>query len=401
MRKVVISPRRIGIAAFFAVGMMTGVLSVLADAQPRRSGEKRDVIVYAHPEEYASFPIIARTDQQIVLLFQVQELAKLRASPEHPHYQRFAVPRWATSTDGGFSWKIHQSCPPLGPIRDIGYGSAPLVDGGTVTLTFSLTEPLQAIIQHGSIGYRPYQDASRESGQRYPVTDLGPFQRFWPMGIKRLSDGSILAAGYVPFKSAAGREKTTAAFLKSQDEGKTWNYLSHIPNENPFDFSEPDVLETRDGRLITLLRTDWDRVPVQDRPEEARHGYGYFLYQSESTDGGRNWSEPVPLSLWGHPPYLLRLASGNILLVYGYRRPPWEIRAILSRDEGRTWDMRTLRTVYTFNPGSYDIGYPVATQTDDGTIICAFYGYSTSDLGDKSPRGIFVSIFDEAWLSGD
>lgn len=251
----------------------------------------------------------------------MQELAKLRTSPEHPHYQRFAVPRWATSTDGGLSWKIHESCPPLGPIRDIGYGSAPLADGGTVTLTFSLTEPLQAIIQHGTIGYRPYQDASRESGKRYPVTDLGPFQRFWPMGIKRLSHGSILAAGYVPFKSAVGRDKTTAAFLKSQDEGKTWAYLSHIPNENPFEFSEPDVLETRDGRLITLLRTDWDIVPIPERPQEAREGYGYFLYQSESTDGGRTWTAPVPLSLWGHPPYLLRLASGNILLVYGYRRP--------------------------------------------------------------------------------
>ena len=378
-----------------------GASGAVAGEGARRPGEKRDVVVYARDEEYASFPILVRSDQELTLLFQVQDLAKLRATGTHPHYQSLAVPRWATSRDGGLAWKIHETCPPLGRVLDIGYGSAPLEDGGTVTLTFSSTEPLQAIVQHGAIGYRPYQDAGRKPGDKYRITDLGPFKSFYPMGMKRLSDGTLLAAGYVPFKSAAGRDKTTAAFLSSRDAGKTWTYLSHISNENPFDFSEPDVIETRDGRLITLLRSDWDLIPVEQRPEEAKVGYGYFLYQTESSDGGRNWSEPVRLDLWGHPPYLLRLASGNILLVYGYRRAPWEIRAILSRDEGRTWDMASLRTVHTFNPGNLDMGYPVAIQLEDGSIVCAFYGYSTNDIGEKTPRGIFASVFDEKWLTGD
>jgi hypothetical protein len=99
---------------------------------------------------------------------------------------------------------------------------------------------------------------------------------------------------------------------------------------------------------------------------------------------------------------MVRLASGAILLVYGYRRPPWEIRAIRSRDDGRTWDMTSLRTLHRFEPGNYDMGYPVATQLDDGSIVCAFFGYSTPDVGEKMPHGIFVSLFDEAWLnSGD
>lgn len=160
------------------------------------------------------------------------------------------------------------------------------------------------------------------------------------------------------------------------------------------------MIETRDGRLIALLRADWDKIPGEQRPAEAKVGYGYFLYQTESTDGGRSWSEPAQLQLWGHPPYLLRLASGNILLVYGHRRPPWEIRAILSRDEGRTWDMDTLRTVHRFDPGNYDMGYPVATQMPDGSIVCGFYGYSTPNVGEKMPHGIFASIFDERWLTG-
>ena len=107
--------------------------------------------------------------------------------------------------------------------------------------------------------------------------------------------------------------------------------------------------------------------------------------------------------LWGHPPYLLRLAGGKLLMVYGYRRPPWEIRAILSRDEGRTWDMATAAsTVSHVHPRrDYDLGYPVATQLEDGAIVCAFYGYSTTDVGEKMPHGIFVSVFDEEWLTSD
>ncbi len=366
--------------------------------QPRQPGSKRDIIVYANPEDYASFPLLARTDDQLVLLFQVQNLAKLRASDKHPHYQPAAVPRWATSRDGGSTWTIHETCPKLGPIRDISYGSAPLADGGAVTLTFSSTEPLRAIVQHGVVGYRPYQEARLQVGEQYRVTDLGPFKHFHPHGMTRLADSTLLAGGYAPFKSPEGRDKTTVVFLASADEGRTWAYRSHIPNANLFDFSEPAVIETRDGRLLTLLRTDWDRVPTEQRPAEANVGYGYFLYQAASSDGGRTWSDPVQLPLWGHPPYLLRLASGNLLLVYGYRRAPWEIRAILSRDEGRTWDMTTLRTVHTFNPGSYDMGYPVATQLPDGSIVCAFYGYATPDIGEKMPHGIFVSVFDEIWM---
>lgn len=364
----------------------------------RRPGEKHDLVVYANPGDYASFPQLARTDDALVLLFQVQNLVKLRAMAEHPHYEKVAVPRWATSRDGGLTWAVQETCPTLGPVRDSSYSSAPLKDGGVVSLTFS-DEPLRAIVQRGRIEYRPYQATKAESGEQHKITDLGPFERFYPHGVRRLRDGAILAAGYVTFKSPEGRAKTTVAFLASTDEGRTWRYRAHIPNTNLFDFSEPDIIETRDGRLVALLRVDWDTVPGEQRPDEAKVGYGYFLYQTESVDGGRTWSTPVQLSLWGHPPHLLRLTSGNILLVYGYRRPPWEVRAILSRDEGRTWDLTTLRTLHTFTPGNYDMGYPVATQLPDGSIVCAFYGYSTPDVGEKMPHGIFVSVFDEAWLT--
>ena len=367
-------------------------------AGQRRAGEKRDIVVYSDPEAYASFPQLVRTNSELVLLFQVQELAKLRAASKHPHYQAFAVPRWASSRDGGLTWSRHDTCPPLGAVEDISYGSVALADGGTVTLTFSSSEAMQAIIEHGSIGYRPYQQVRQADGNvALPVSDIGPFSRFYPHGMTRTSAGKLIAAGYAPMTDGTGR--TTAVFLVSEDEGRTWRTLSHIQNTERFSFSEPAIIETRDGRLLTLLRVDWDPVPAEERPDAARVGYGYYLYRSWSADGGRNWEAPERLPIWGHPPYLLRLRSGSLLLVYGHRREPYGIRAALSRDEGQTWDPAGIRTVHRFDPGSYDLGYPVATQLADGSIVCAYYGYATTDVGETMPHAIFVSVFDEAWLT--
>ena len=88
-----------------------------------------------------------------------------------------------------------------------------------------------------------------------------------------------------------------------------------------------------------------------------------------------------------------------MLLVYGHRRPPYSVRAILSRDEGRTWDLKTMKELRVWEPGNFDIGYPQATQLEDGTIVYAYYGYYTEKVeGVLNPCGIFVSLFDEEWL---
>jgi hypothetical protein len=47
----------------------------------------------------------------------------------------------------------------------------------------------------------------------------------------------------------------------------------------------------------------------------------------------------------GNPPSLLKLRDGRLALIYGYRRPPFGIRARISKDLGKTWsDEFVLRT---------------------------------------------------------
>ena len=59
--------------------------------------------------------------------------------------------------------------------------------------------------------------------------------------------------------------------------------------------------------------------------------------QSESTDGGRTWSVPHTIGVWGLPSFLLRLRNGDLLMTYGHRRDPLGNQARLSRDNGKTW----------------------------------------------------------------
>jgi hypothetical protein len=213
-----------------------------------------------------------------------------------------------------------------------------------------------------------------------------------------------LAGGYW---YEADRKQMSVVLLRSDDAGGSWTYRAKIESPGVFGVGEPGLVVLRDGRIIASLRAEWSCVKSMspaDFPTEVnghgkeRGGYGYFLYQSESADNGLSWTVPHQIPVWGHPGFLLQLQSGKVLLVYGHRRSPYSIRAILSPDGCRSWDPATLKTIHTFNPGGYDIGYPVALQGDDGRIHCAFYGYSTGEVGEYAPHGIFMSTFDEAWL---
>ena len=367
----------------------------------RKAGEKSDVAVCTPPGFFANNPQVIRTDREVILAFGMQEIDKLLAIRIHQHYQPFSRLHWSISTDGGYTWRTTDLAPDVGKVLDASYGE-PLHDGAMVTMSFtrSFITPY-AFIQKGHVGMMPYSN-HLPAVEAVPLTDFGPFESFYFHAMTRTSDGALLAGGYAQIPGSEGRESYTALFLRSEDEGRSWRYLSHIPQKNVFAFSESGIVAGENGHVLALLRADWDYVPQAQRPPEAQVGYGYFLYQTESQDNGLTWSAPVQLPIWGHPPYLLRLQSGAIVLVYGHRRPPYSVRAILSRDEGKTWDMKTLRALRVFDPGNYDIGYPQVTQLADGTILCAYYGYSTQAVqGTLNPCGIFVSLFDEEWLSKD
>jgi sialidase-1 len=92
--------------------------------------------------------------------------------------------------------------------------------------------------------------------------------------------------------------------------------------------------------------------------------------QSESTDGGKTWTVPHPIGVWGLPSHLLRLRDGRLLMSYGHRRKPFGNQARISTDEGESWS----EPIEISGDGiGGDLGYPSTVELEDGGFVSVWY----------------------------
>jgi hypothetical protein len=175
-----------------------------------------------------------------------------------------------------------------------------------------------------------------------------------PHGPIALSDGRLLYAG----KALWGDERV--GVWQSSDDGLTWSWLAPIPargSDNTRDYHELHAVEVSPGQIICHIRN-------HNQPNSNE------TLQSESSDGGRTWSEPRSIGVWGLPSHLLKLRAGRLLMTYGHRRAPLGIQIRTSDDQGRTWSDPL---VVTGDGTSGDLGYPSTVECDDGTMITVWY----------------------------
>jgi hypothetical protein len=185
---------------------------------------------------------------------------------------------------------------------------------------------------------------------RTEATPIAPFSRgYSPRPPAHLRDGSVLLA------LASHDERGILFTIGSADAGRSWS-APPVAISQDVVLSEPSVIELSDGVLLVL----------------ARHDASGFLFQLESSDCGGTWSAPRQLPIWGYPPHLLELEDGRLLVVYGYRRAPFGIRACLSRDGGSSWDLAD-ELIIRDDLLNANLGYPTAVQLPDGRIYAAYY----------------------------
>ncbi len=176
-----------------------------------------------------------------------------------------------------------------------------------------------------------------------------------PHGPIQLSDGRLLYAG----KELWTGNKEIGV-CESKNDGQTWNWLAKIPTREGDAFRnyhELHAVETPSGKLIVQIRNHNKR--------DAGH-----TLQSESIDGGKTWSEPHSIGVWGLPSFLTRLRDGRLLMSYGYRRKPYGNQARISKDEGKTWSEPM--TISGDGIGG-DLGYPSTVELDDGSLVTVWY----------------------------
>jgi hypothetical protein len=177
-----------------------------------------------------------------------------------------------------------------------------------------------------------------------------------PHGPTQLADGRLLYAG----KKLWSEDKKIGA-AESSDDGLTWRWLAEIPTR-PGDavvkgYHELHAVETADNRIIAQIRNHND----------ANKGE---TLQTESSDGGRTWSEPKSIGVWGLPSHLLKLRDGRLLMTYGHRRAPFGNQARLSTDHGRTWSEAM---IISGDGIGGDLGYPSTVELADGSLLSVWY----------------------------
>ena len=331
-------------------------------------------VVAARPDQMYGWPGITCTKDREILVSASERI--YHTGP----LGRIVVMR---STDGGSTWSLPQEIY-NSEIDDRDPSLLTMPDGTIIITSFSSTDFVPWVIAGEWLAGRTIPERWLAQWQarveRQGLTEPGPNQcwlmrsedggRTWSVPMETptsqhagpgvLEDGRLIYLG----AGLTGKAVSVSAW-ESTDKGDTWEQVGEIPRTTEgvpaaSVLDENHLVEVSSGHLLAMFRShcdDWD----------AR-----FLYQSHSYDEGRTWSEAQGLPLWGYPPHLTVLSSGAVLCVYSHRRPPLTIRAMLSYDEGQTWDHENFITICQL-PETHDFGYPVSVELSPGEILTVYY----------------------------
>jgi hypothetical protein len=179
-----------------------------------------------------------------------------------------------------------------------------------------------------------------------------------PHGPINLEDGRLLYAGKALWAD------NRVGFWESIDDGASWKELAVLPTregDSSEKYHELHAVHAADGRIVCHIRNHNDK----DSGETL---------QSESMDGGKTWSTPRSIGVWGLPSHLLRMKSGRLVMTYGYRRSPFGNLIRTSDDHGASWSEAI---PLTQDGKSGDLGYPSTVEGDDGTMVTVWYEVQT------------------------
>ena len=164
----------------------------------------------------------------------------------------------------------------------------------------------------------------------------------------------------------AGKRGSFVGLWESVDDGKTWDLVSKILPMQGHDgkhYHELHIVEAADGTLLVHIRNH-------------NKTYHFETLQTESKDGGKSWTEPHSIGVWGHPSHLLCLKNNKLVMTYGYRgsqRKPSDnnrLESRISMDNGSTWSDPV---IIADNLHTCDFGYPTTVELDDNKLLTIWY----------------------------
>lgn len=347
----------------------------------------RSIVIYRAEHAYSSHACITQTPEGEWLLAFAQSLQRTphRHPPSDPQFLNFVT----RSRDRGQSWETPQVAPSYDWYGVEVPGIAALPSGDVLLNQWrflwypaDLARKLHArgerscFVRGAWRDWRPPQSEADWDGHPFPYARadggawvhlshdggrtwehtvevaIDPYRgAFSPKGAVQLDGGDLLLA-----LGSHNYDPLHASFVvRSRDGGRSWERPVEVARQEGKEFSEPSVAQLSSGKLLLVSR-------------EEIEGH---LHLSTSEDGGETWGVPRELPIYGFPSHCVSLGDGRAVVVYGRRRAPYGIRAVVSEDEGDSWsDEIVIRD--DFRDGN--LGYPAVIEYQPGQLFTAYYG---------------------------
>jgi hypothetical protein len=191
--------------------------------------------------------------------------------------------------------------------------------------------------------------------------------------------------------------KHRALLWLSDDAGRSFAQrviTAHDPSGQFLYWDQRLSVDPDTGRLIALYWTH-NRSAGQDA--NVHLGWG--------SPGGKIWTKPVDAGFAGQISSPLALGNGRVVAAYVHRHFPPTLRAVLSEDFGRTWDVAHEVVFYESAAGResgiggtrdfaeywadmnlWNFGHPEAARLPGGDIFIAFYAGDARAMGIRWAR---------------
>jgi hypothetical protein len=272
--------------------------------------------------------------------------------------------------------------------------------------------------------YAPYLlTRSTDGGKTWSKPELFPHTiktQVYPGSLTTLADGRLVHAWNVWFNLEDKNRSRHVAYSISDDDGITWSEPKNLDKNK-----EPKIESVIRHPFVELSPKEW-LLPLMDRtvrynPETGaesafgdgrKHGLTPIVRTAKGTlvsgkglrssDGGKTWDpiKPFPdVSSQGWRHEMIALKNGWLMAsqIVGPGVGGEKINFIVSRDDGKTWDMEN--PIEFYSPGRPIGGRacPKTIEVDAKTLGTIFY-----DIDEKQPgrAGVFFRTTPIARLVG-
>lgn len=199
---------------------------------------------------------------------------------------------------------------------------------------------------------------------------------FTPHGMIQLANGDLGYVGYDGYDRENGITKSKIVFYSSAD-GETWSKVSDVFGANEFladQLNEPNAIVLKNGKMLVAVRSESNGI-----------------YLAESNDDGVTFSNKrvlLPAAITT-PPHLMQTTDGTLVLSYGYRNAPYNIRAIVSKDNGESWSNEI---ELTSGGVDWDFGYPATIERGNGELLTVYYQKLSADKKNTALKEVIWTI---------